>query len=195
MPNLIWQIGIGADERACAEGLNQKHGARIMKLTDKDFAFDSLTKRDRLQIVANFNTVTGMVEKSMTPKIMAETLVGFGLKEDRVISLVICNSAENCTALGRTTLVEALRESLIQAAREEKTPLSVGVLCGRMGYVNVYTKVLEDNVDNAYFYMVSVDRAQVGRKYVQTEPSTEIKGNQFIPKGLNKLTIEGFDVP
>lgn len=194
MPDLIWQIGIGADEASCAAGLHKKHGAQVIKITDTDYSFDSLTKNDRLQIVANFSLVTGKIDKNMTAELLAETLVGLGLTAARVISLVICNSAVECEALGRTTLVEKLRDCLIKSARDSKQSLYVGKLCGRTGYVNVYTKTMEDDLD-VYFHFVADKRERdVGRKYVHTEPSVGARNNQFIPKGKNKVTISGINV-
>jgi hypothetical protein len=99
-PKMIWQVGNGSDEAACANALGTKNG--VVPFTSKQAAeedpFKGLTKQSTLQIVANLSIIDGTAG-NLTPEKMAQFLIWGGLKEVDHISLVICNSAVELKAL------------------------------------------------------------------------------------------------
>lgn len=195
MANMIWQIGNSRDDQVCAESLQKKNNARLVTTENVD-SFSSLTMKDRLQIVSVFSLLTGTAS-GMTPSQIAELLIVFDLETVNHISLVICNSAEPCQALGGKSFMETLRECLINQAVIERRSLYIGTITGRKGYVNVYNEVMQaseiDHIVRGHF-TGSSRTPEVGRKYVQTEPTVNSPDNIFINKGFNKATTEGVAV-
>jgi hypothetical protein len=111
--------------------------------------------------------------------------------------LVICNSAEECLALGGKSFMEALREALIHKALEDGADLYIGTISGRVGYVNVYNVTLSgQDIDQliSEHYKSSGRSKQIGRKYVHTEPTLKSPLNEFVPKGDNKKMTKGIAV-
>jgi hypothetical protein len=196
MPNVIWQVGKSMDEKVAAESLKAKNNAVLVTTANVNSEFEKLKIGERLHIVADMSLVTGAAS-NMPPSQMAEFLVAFGLKSVSHISLVICNSAEKCLALGGKSFMEALREALISEAIAAKSSLYVGTISGRVGYVNVYNAALSklDDYPLISEHYRNTGRSELdGSKYVFTEPTLKSSSNEFVPKGYNKKTTEGIAV-
>ena len=194
MPNIIWQVGNSPDETACATALSAKSGATIM--TTQTAAFDDVSARDRLQIVADFSILTGHAS-NLTPEFMAKLLIGFGLRQVNHLSLVICNSGVAVPALGGRSFAECLRHKLILEAAREKCSLYIAAISGRLGYVNVYNQIVANSAIDTEVrqHFAATNRSPaVGRKYVQSEPTLLSPCNRFLKKGENKVVTLGVAV-
>ena len=191
---MIWQVGNGSDEAACANALGTKNG--VVPFTSKQAAeedpFKGLTKQSTLQIVANLSIIDGTAG-NLTPEKMAQFLIWGGLKEVDHISLVICNSAVELKALKGQSFAARFRQALIdQAKAENMEDFFVGKISSRKGYVNAYNEVLADQ-DIAQMvrdHFKSTEReVEIGRKYSHTECTVKSKENVFLDKGTNKETL------